>query len=137
MAALRFSVLAIFLLCACAHSPPQKSVEVESLVSGCFTFSKVILDTTKEPVLAIASINQETAHADCPCKSAVMKYSAFQKKDGNNFNLLSGQFSILGQETFVLPIADQKQLIFQIYPFIYLCLALVIKLLMFTLIVLS
>jgi hypothetical protein len=70
------------------------------------------LDTSKEPVLATASISTKTANTDCPCKSALMKYTAFQKKDGNTFNLLSGQFSILGKESVVLPIAVQKQLIF-------------------------
>src|SRR5687767_77750 len=101
MAAPRFSILAIFLLCSCAHSQPQRSVEVESLVDGCFTFSKVILDATKEPVLATALVTDKTANTDCPCKSAMMKYSAFQKKDGNTFNLISGQFSILGKESVV------------------------------------
>ena len=113
MAAPKFSILALFLLCSCAHSQPQQSMKVESLVDGCFTFSNITLDITKEPVLATASIKPATENADCPCKSAVMKYSAFHKKDGNTFNLLSGQFSVLGKENVVLPIAVQKQLIFQ------------------------
>ncbi len=116
MAALRFSVLAIFLLCSCAHSQAQKGVIVESQIDGCFTFNSITLDASKEPVLATASISPKTANADCPCKSAAMKYTAFQKKDGNTFNLLSGQFSILGKESVVLPIAVQKQLIFPDMP---------------------
>jgi hypothetical protein len=122
MAALRFSVLAIFLLCSCAHSQPQQDVKVESLVDGCFTFSNITLDVSKEPVLATASINPKTANANCPCKSALMKYTASQKKDGNTFNLLSGQFSVLGKESVVLPIAVQKQLIFSDAP-VYLSLS--------------
>lgn len=114
MAALRFNVLAIFLLCSCAHSQSQKDVTVESQVDGCFTFNNITLDLSKEPLLATASI--KTANADCPCKSAVMKYTAFQKKDGNTFTLLSGQFSILGKESVALPIAVQKQLIFSDKP---------------------
>lgn len=116
MAAPRFSILAIFLLCSCAHSQPQKKVEVESLVDGCFIFNNITLDVSKEPVLAAASISNKTANADCPCKSAAMKYTAFQRKDGNTFTLLSGQFSILGKESVVLPIAVQKQLIFPDTP---------------------
>lgn len=116
MAAAKFSVLAIFLLCSCAHSQSQKNVEVESLVDGCFTFTNITLDVTKEPVLATASINLKPENAECPCKSAVMKYTAFQKNDGNTFELLSGQFSILGKESVVLPIAAQKQLIFPDIP---------------------
>lgn len=80
MAAQKFSILALFLLCACAHSQPQKNIEVESVVDGCFAVNNIILDATKEPVLASASITPKTANTDCPCKSAVMKYTAFQKK---------------------------------------------------------
>lgn len=116
MAARRFSVLAIVLFCSCAHSQSQKGVIVESQVDGCFTSNNITLDVSTEPVLVTASINSKTANADCPCKSAVIKYTAFQKKDGNTFNLLSGQFSILGKESVVLPIAAQKQLIFPDMP---------------------
>jgi hypothetical protein len=116
MTALRFSIFAIFLLSPYVHAQPQKDIKVESLVDGCFTISNIELDTSKEPVLAAASINHNTANADCPCKSALMKYTAFQKKDGNTFNLLSGQFSVLGKDSVVLPVAVQKQLIFSDTP---------------------
>jgi hypothetical protein len=116
MAVPRFSVLILFLLCSCAHSQPKKNIEVRSLVDGCFNFNNIILDTTQDPVLATASITPKTSNADCPCKSAVMKYTAYQKRNGNTFNLLSGQFSILGKERVVLPIAAQQQLIFQDTP---------------------
>lgn len=111
MAAPRFSILAIILLCSCAHSQPPKNVEAESLVDSCFTFSNITVDASKEPVIATASISQKTANTDCPCKSALMRYTAFQKSDDNTFELLSGQFSILGKERVILPIAVQKQLI--------------------------
>lgn len=120
MAAPKFSVLTLFLFCLSAHSQSQQNIKVESLADGCFTFQNIALDATKEPVLATASIKTKTENTDCPCKSAVMKYSAFQKKDGDTFNLLSGQFSILGKESVVLPVASQKQLIFRILRFIYL-----------------
>ncbi len=116
MAAPKFSVLTLFLFCLSAHSQSQQNIKVESLVDGCFTFQNIIVDATKEPVLATASIKTKTENTDCPCKSAVMKYSAFQKKDGDTFNLLSGQFSILGKESVVLPVASQKQLIFPDTP---------------------
>lgn len=122
MVAQKFSIFALFILCSCAHSQSQKNVEVESLVDSCFIFSNVTLDATKEPVLATASIKAKTASEGCPCKSALMKYSATQKKDGNTFHLLSGQFSILGKESVTLPIAVQRQLIFQDTP-IYLSLS--------------
>ena len=122
MATPKFSVLALFLFCLSAHSQSQQSIKVESLIDGCFTFQNITLDATKEPVLATASIKTKTENTDCPCKSAVMKYSVFQKKDGNTFNLLSGQFSILGKESAVLPIAVQKELIFPDAP-IYLSLS--------------
>ena len=116
MAAPKFSILTLFLFCFSAHSQSQQNIKVESLVDGCFTFQNIILDATKEPVLATALIKTKTENADCPCKSAVIKYSAFQKKDGNTVNLLSGQFSILGKESVVLPVASQKQLIFPDTP---------------------
>lgn len=116
MATPRFSVLAALLLCACAHSQAEKNIKVENQVEGCFTLQNIALDTSKEPVLATALTNIDTAAIDCPCKSAVVKYMAYQKKDGNNFDLLSGQFSILGKESITLPIAVQKQLIFPNTP---------------------
>ncbi len=116
MAAPKFSFLALLLLCSCAQSQPQQALEIESLVDGCFTTGSITLDVTKEPVLATALIRSNTATADCPCKSAVMKYTAFQKKDGSAFNLISGQFSALGKSSIVLPIAVQKQLIFPDTP---------------------
>lgn len=116
MAALRFSVLAILFLCSCAHSQAPKNVVIESQVEGCFSFKTSALDTDKEPLLLVASINSKAETGECPCKSALMKYTAFQKKDGNIFNLLSGQFSVLGKDKIVLPIAVQKQLVFPDVP---------------------
>lgn len=114
MVALRFSVLALFFLCACAQS--QQALKVKSLVDGCFTVGRITLDETNEPVLATASINSSTATADCPCKSAVMAYTVSQKKDGNTFTLISGQFSALGKTSIDFPIAVQKQLVFPNTP---------------------
>lgn len=116
MAALRFSFLAILFLSSCAHSQAPKNVVIESQVEGCFSLNVLDFDKTKEPLLLTASISSKTETGECPCKSALMKYSAFQKKDGNIFNLLSGQFSVLGKEKIVLPIAVQKQLVFPDVP---------------------
>lgn len=116
MAVLKYSVLAIAFVYSSAQSQDQKSVRVESRVEGCFTLTNIILDISKEPVLANSSINLNTRNADCPCKSALMKYTAAQKKGGNTFELLSGHFSMLGKERVSLPIAVQKQLTFPDIP---------------------
>ncbi len=116
MAALRFSFLAILFLCSCAHSQAPKNIVIESQVGGCFSFNTLDFEKNKEPLLLTASINSKTETGECPCKSALMKYTAYQKKDGNIFNLLSGQFSVLGKEKIVLPIAVQKQLVFKDAP---------------------
>ncbi len=116
MSAPKFSVLTLFLLCSCAHSQQQREIKVDSLVDGCFTLQNLLLDTTKDPVLATASIKYSTQNVDCPCKSSLIKYSVAQEKDGNTSDLLSGQISILGEENIVLPIAVQKQLIFPDTP---------------------
>lgn len=112
MAVSKFSFLIFFLLCSYAHSQQKQAVKIDSLVDGCFTLRNLLVDTTKDPVLATASIKYKTETTGCPCKSAVVKYSVAQEKDGDISNLLSGQFSILGKENIVLPIAVQKQLIF-------------------------
>lgn len=116
MSAPTFSVLTLFLLCSCAHSQQQREIKVDSLVDGCFTLQNLLLDTTKDPVLGTASIKYNAENADCPCKSSLIKYSVAQEKDGNTSDLLSGQFSILGEENIVLPIAVQQQLIFPDSP---------------------
>lgn len=122
MAASRFSIFALCLLSFCVYAQHQKNIEVESQVDDCFSFDNIAIDEGKELVLLNGRINLKAANANCPCKSAVMKYSAFQKKDGSSFNLLSGQFSILGKKSVTLPIAVQKQLIFPDMP-IYLSLS--------------
>lgn len=111
MAVSKFSFLTLFLLCSFAHSQQQQELTIDSLIDGCFTFQNLLLDTTKDPVLATDSIENNAQNADCPCKSAVMKYSVEQDDDGKTSKLLSGQFSILGKEKIVLPIAVQKQMI--------------------------
>jgi hypothetical protein len=70
----------------------------------------------KEPLLLVASISPKAENKDCPCRSALMKYTVFQKKDKDIFNLLSGNFSVLGKEKIVLPVAVQKQLVFTDTP---------------------
>lgn len=116
MAALRFSILSVLFLCSCANSQPQENIEIDSLVNDCFVFNMIAVDTTKEPVIATGKITIQPTNVDCPCKSALMKYTATQEKNGNSFKLLSGQFTILGKETITLPIAVQKQLIFKETP---------------------
>ena len=116
MAVLRFSILTALFLCSCAHSQQLKNVEVKSNVEGCFSFKALSFDLSKEPLLLIAEINSTAANNDCPCKSAIMKYTASQKRDGEISNLLSGQFSVLGKEKITLPIAVQRELVFKDSP---------------------
>jgi len=116
MAVLRFSILTVLFLCSCAHSQQLKNVEVKSNVEGCFSFKALSLDMNKEPLLIVAEIKSATANGDCPCKSAVMKYTASQNRGGEVYNLLSGQFSVLGKEKVTLPIAVQRELVFKDSP---------------------
>ena len=112
----RFTVTLIFFLCSCAHSQQLKNVEIKSNVEGCFSFKVLSFDMNKELLLLVAEIKSATANSDCPCKSAIMKYTASQKRDGEISNLLSGQFSVLGKEKITLPIAVQKELVFKDSP---------------------
>jgi len=116
MAALRFSILTALFLCSCAHSQQLKNVEVKSNVEGCFSFKALSFDMNKEPLLLVAEIKSAAANSDCPCKSAVMQYTALQNRSGEVSNLLSGQFSVLGKEKVTLPIAVQKELVFKDSP---------------------
>ena len=116
MAVLRFSILTALFLCSCAHSQQLKNVEVKSSVEGCFSFKALSVEMNKDPLLLVAEIKSATANSDCPCKSAVMKYTASQNRGGEVSNLLSGQFSVLGKEKITLPIAVQKELIFKDSP---------------------
>ena len=116
MAVLRFSILTALFLCSCAHSQQLKNVEVKSNVEGCFSFKAISFDMKVEPLLLMAEISSVTANRDCPCKSAVMKYTASQNRGGEISNLLSGQFSVIGKEKLTLPIAVQKEIVFKDSP---------------------
>ena len=113
MAVLRFCILTALFLCSCAYSQQLKNVEIKSSVEGCFSLKAISFDMNVEPLLLIAEVKSATASNDCPCKSAVMKYTASQKRSGEVSNLLSGQFSVMGKEKITLPIAVQKELVFK------------------------
>jgi len=116
MEALRFSILTALFLCSCAHSQQLKNIDLKSNVEGCFSFKVLSFDMNKELLLLVAEIKSATANSDCPCKSAVMKYTASQNRVSEVSNLLSGQFSVLGKEKIILPIAVQRELVFKDSP---------------------
>ena len=116
MAVLRFSILTALFLCSCAHSQQLKNVEIKSSVEGCFSLKAISFDMNVEPLLLVTEIKSAAVNSECSCKSAVMKYTASQKRSGEVSNLLSGQFSVMGKEKSTLPIAVQKELVFKDSP---------------------
>ena len=114
MGALKFSFFCIFIfiLSSCSISAQNESLEIRNYVEGCFTLTNTELDNSEETVFLRANIDTKTEVVECPCKSALMQYSAFQNYEGQVSKLMSGSFSILLKEQIGLPIAVQKQLIF-------------------------
>ena len=108
----RFSLLMTVLISACAQSAPPQEVIIENHVEGCFTLNTNQLELNKDPVLLSASISPARDGQDCPCKSALMQYAAYQEIGEDVFQLISGNFSILNKEKLTLPVADQGNLIF-------------------------
>lgn len=117
MAILRNSLFIILLIYSCADSAqPNKNVVINNHIEGCFTFTNWQIDSNKEPVLLHASIGSGKKNRECPCKSALFKYTVTQK-DGHDFDtLLIGTFTTLNKNTVALPLAVQKQLIFNKVP---------------------
>ena len=93
MVAQKFSLVMAALISACAQSAPPQ-------------------DVNKDPVLLSASISPARDGQDCPCKSALMQYAAYQEIGEDVFQLISGNFSILNKEKLTLPVAVQGNLIF-------------------------
>lgn len=116
MAAPRYSLILAALLCSCAHSSQQQNLAISNSIDGCFTLKSTKLLNDNEPVLVEASIGPGSKENDCPCKSASIQYSAYQKQDKDVFHLLSGHFSVLGTDNVVLPVAVQKRLMFSDVP---------------------
>ena len=116
MAALRYSLVLVLLLCSCAFSKQGDNIVIENNIDGCFSFTSSQLGLDNEPVILKANIGAENKNADCMCKSALFKYVAYQKNEGEINNLISGTFTTLGKSVVSFPIAVQKQLIFPKIP---------------------
>ena len=108
----RFSLLMTVLISGCAQSAPPQDVIIKNHVEGCFTLNTNQLELNKDPVLLSASISPARDGQDCPCKSALMQYAAYQEIGEDVFQLISGNFSILNKEKLTLPVAVQGNLIF-------------------------
>ena len=108
----RFSLLMTVLISACAQTAPPHDVIIKNHVEGCFTLNTNQLELNKDPVLLSASISPARDGQDCPCKSALMQYAAYQEIGEDVFQLISGNFSILNKEKLTLPVAVQGNLIF-------------------------
>jgi hypothetical protein len=116
MAAQKNSLLMTLLLFSCACSGQSENVVIDNHIEGCFTLSSLRLDSGSEPVLLHAKIDDGAERQECPCTSALFKYTAYQEsRDGKN-SLISGYFTTLQKEVAVLPISVQKQLIFSGVP---------------------
>ena len=110
------NLLIALLLSSCAPSGQNENAIIESLVDGCFTLTGMQLDTSKEPVILRVIVSPENKKLDCPCKSALYKYTAFQERENETYNLMSGHFTTRGKETVLLPVSVQRQLIFSKNP---------------------
>ena len=112
MVAQKFSLVMAALISACAQSAPPQDVIIKNHVEGCFTLNTNQLELNKDPVLLSASISPARDGQDCPCKSALMQYAAYQEIGEDVFQLISGNFSILNKEKLTLPFEVQCKLIF-------------------------
>ncbi len=110
----KFSFLAIFILSACAIAEKPAEIKVENFASGCFLFETGDV-ITKEPVQVKLNVTPNST-GDCPCKSALLKYSSIQKMEGAENQLLSGTFSPLGLTSVTLPLSVQSKLVFKEHP---------------------
>ena len=109
-------ILASLLVSSCAYSNSQAPVIFENIVAGCFILVDENLDVDKEPVTVTFSVGAGSKDLDCPCKSALMKFTAYQKLETGTSDLLSGYFTAHGKKSVVLPVAVQNQLIFPAVP---------------------
>lgn len=116
MAALKSSLVVVFLLYSLACSGKNENATIKSYVEGCFTLTELKLDTTQEPIILRATVGPEDKKQDCPCKSALFEYSAYQERENETHNLMTGNFTTMGKEFVLLPVSVQKQLIFSDKP---------------------
>jgi len=116
MAVLRSSILIAFLFFSFACSAEKNNVIIFNQIKGCFGFESWQLNIQEEPVVLHVSVKQKNKNMECPCKSALIKYTASQKIEGSVSNLLTGYFTTLGKDSVILPVSVQKQIIFPKIP---------------------
>ncbi|NPU93745.1 MAG: DUF2195 family protein [Gammaproteobacteria bacterium] len=116
MAAPRNSIFLALFLCACSLPTQADSVVINNRVEGCFALSKNHLDARGESLWVGAAVEAAQQAADCPCKSALFTYSAYQEQNQQTNKLVSGNFTTIGKASIELPVAVQKQLVFPDRP---------------------
>lgn len=116
MAALKFNQLGVLLLSACTSTAPPGTVDLHNSASGCMKIADYSLSQKNDPVMLSIKLGAVLPDDSCPCKSSLIKYSAFQTIEGQASPLLEGNFSILGITQIELPIATQQRLIFKDSP---------------------
>lgn len=115
----KISLFVAISLSAYAQSATPQDLIIKNNAKGCFTLRVTNqLEPSKDPVLLSASIDPARDGQECPCKSALMKYSAYQEIEEDILTLISGNFSILSREKLMLPVTAQGNLIFADHPVI-------------------
>ena len=115
----KVSLLIAISLSAYTQSATPQNLIIKNNAKDCFTLTVTNqLESNKDPVLLNASIDPAQNGQECPCKSALMKYSAYQEIEEDILTLISGNFSILSREKLMLPVAAQGNLIFADHPVI-------------------
>lgn len=117
MEALKFSILITVLLCACAYSEQNSEIAIDdNAVKGCIKITKKSVNLGQDPIMLSLSIDPEDNLESCPCKSSLMKYSAYQIQGEDISHLVDANFSSLGVNQISLPVAVQGRLLFQKMP---------------------
>ena len=112
----RYSLLVTLLIYSCTFSTQAEDVVIQNQADGCFELSKSSLVERGESVWISATVAAAKPDSDCPCKSALFSYSAFQKRDQQIIKILSAQFTMMTKASIELPVAAQKQLLFPDQP---------------------
>lgn len=116
MAVPKFSHIGALLLSACASAHPPGSIDINNTISGCMQIAESSLSQKNDPVILSIKLSAALPDDGCPCKSSLIRYSAFQTIDGGRSLLMESNFSILGINQIELPIATQQRLIFKDTP---------------------
>jgi hypothetical protein len=114
MAVLKYSLVTIFVLSSCAVVQKATEVKINNTVNGCFSITRLEA-ALADPTLIRIAVSPNSS-GDCPCKSALLKYTVVQKVENHENFLMSGHFSPLGIDELTLPLSVQSRLIVQGSP---------------------